>query len=243
MRRGSRSPPSLPGEIKIEAPSTDKDADVLVHPGAKAYLDDGQQSFFDRYGDDIFYGMLIFPVFGSMIAGAASYFRNDTRTRRLRLLQALLDLTKKAHLAPIDRGARRSSRSRPTSWWSRSSIRPNARNSTNSARMSFTLAIEQARFAIAARRTVLLEHGGTAPASTSRGLPPERRDRLRGRGLIRGTAEPELGPAPPLYCHSAVALASSLCQKASASSAVIRRRRPNGRHDSTRARRSRAGGC
>src|SRR5215831_6470184 len=58
---------AVPGEIKIEAPSTDKDADVVVHPGALAYLDDSQQSFFDKYGDEIFYGMLIFPVIGSAL--------------------------------------------------------------------------------------------------------------------------------------------------------------------------------
>jgi hypothetical protein len=28
---------AAPGEIKIEAPSTDKDADAVVHPGALAY--------------------------------------------------------------------------------------------------------------------------------------------------------------------------------------------------------------
>ncbi|MBO0716332.1 MAG: ABC transporter substrate-binding protein, partial [Rhizobiales bacterium] len=86
---------AMPGEIKIEAPSTDKDADVVAHPGALAYLNDSQQSFFDRYGDDIFYGMLIFPVFGSALAGLASYLRRDTRTRRLRLLQRVLDLVRK----------------------------------------------------------------------------------------------------------------------------------------------------
>ena len=90
---------ALPGEIKIEAPSTDKDADVVVHPGALAYLNDSQQSFFERYGDDIFYGMLIFPVFGSALAGLATYLRRDNRTRRLRLLQRVLDLVRKAHAA------------------------------------------------------------------------------------------------------------------------------------------------
>ena len=44
----------MPGEIKIEAPSTDKDGAVLVQHGALDYLSDNQQSFFDRYGDDIF---------------------------------------------------------------------------------------------------------------------------------------------------------------------------------------------
>ena len=90
---------ALPGEIKIAAPSTDKDADVVVHPGAVAYLSDSQQSFFDKYGDDIFYGMLIFPVFGSAIAGFATYLRSDTRTRRLRLLQRALDMVRGAHAA------------------------------------------------------------------------------------------------------------------------------------------------
>jgi len=45
-------------------------------------------------------GLLIFPVFGSAIAGLASYLRRDNRTRRLRLLQRLLDLVRKAHAAP-----------------------------------------------------------------------------------------------------------------------------------------------
>ena len=67
----------MPHEIKIEAPSTDKDANVLVHPGALAYLTDDQKTFFDRYGDTIFYGLLIFPIFGSAIAAVASYFTRN----------------------------------------------------------------------------------------------------------------------------------------------------------------------
>src|SRR5580704_10323534 len=89
----------LNGDVKIEAPSTDKDADALVHQGALDYLNDDQKTFFDKYGDDIFYGMLIFPVFGSAIAGLASYLRADSRTRRLRLLQKVLDLVRKVHAA------------------------------------------------------------------------------------------------------------------------------------------------
>jgi len=91
---------AMPGEIKIRAPATEKDANIVVHPGALAYLNDDQKSFFDKYGDDIFYGLLIFPIFGSAIAGVASYFRSSGRTRRLRLLQRLLDLTQKANHAP-----------------------------------------------------------------------------------------------------------------------------------------------
>lgn len=149
----------LPGEIKITAPSTDKDAAILVHPGALAYLTDDQKSFFDKYGDDIFYGLLIFPIFGSAIAGVASYFRNTGRTRRLRLLQRLLDLVRKAHAA--------------------ASLEALDHLETNldhlviaiihqseheeydqTVQTSFSLALDQARFAIASRRAVLRERGG-----------------------------------------------------------------------------------
>ena len=157
---------AVPGEIKIEAPSTDKDADAVVHPGALAYLNDSEKSFFDKYGDAIFYGMLIFPVFGSALAGMASYLRRDTRTRRLRLLQRVLDLVRKAHaaqnlealeqlqveadnlvIAIVHQGERE--------------------EFDETVRMSFAFALDQLRFAIAARRTAILDHSGTAPEATA----------------------------------------------------------------------------
>lgn len=155
-----------PGNIKIAAPSTDKDADVAVHPGALAYLSDSQQSFFDKYGDEIFYGMLIFPLLGSAIAAVASYLRRDGRTRRLRLLQRVLDLVRKTHAAQtleiIDQ------------------IQIDADNLViaivhqgeheefdETVRMSFSFALDQLRFALAARRAAI-EHGTGGAASGSR---------------------------------------------------------------------------
>jgi TRAP-type uncharacterized transport system substrate-binding protein len=158
----------LNGDVKIEAPSTDKDADALVHQGALDYLNDDQKTFFDKYGDDIFYGMLIFPVFGSAIAGLASYLRADSRTRRLRLLQKVLDLVRKVHAAQTLEAIEH--------------LQVEADNLViaiihlseheefdESVRMSFSFALDQLRFAIAARRTAILDHaeGGTeTPAST-----------------------------------------------------------------------------
>jgi TRAP-type uncharacterized transport system substrate-binding protein len=158
----------LNGDVKIEAPSTDKDADALVHQGALDYLNDDQKTFFDRYGDDIFYGMLIFPVFGSAIAGLASYLRSDSRTRRLRLLQKVLDLVRKVHAAQALEAIEH--------------LQVEADNLViaiihlseheefdESVRMSFSFALDQLRFAIAARRTAILDHaegGPEAPAST-----------------------------------------------------------------------------
>jgi TRAP-type uncharacterized transport system substrate-binding protein len=158
----------LNGDVKIEAPKTDKDADALVHQGALDYLNDDQKTFFDRYGDDIFYGMLIFPVFGSAIAGLASYLRADSRTRRLRLLQKVLDLVRKVHAAQTLEAIEH--------------LQVEADNLViaiihlseheefdESVRMSFSFALDQLRFAIAARRTAILDHaegGAEAPAST-----------------------------------------------------------------------------
>ena len=150
---------AMPGEVKIEAPSTDKDASVVVHPGALVYLNDDQKSFFDKYGDYIFYSLLIFPIFGSAIAGIAGYFRGSGRTRRLRLLQRLIDLVRKVHVAPTLAAL--------------DQLQLDADNLVvaiihqgehddydETVQMSFSLALDQIRFAIAARRAVLLGEGG-----------------------------------------------------------------------------------
>jgi TRAP-type uncharacterized transport system substrate-binding protein len=152
---------ALPGEIKIAAPSTDKDADVVVHPGALAYLSDSQQSFFDKYGDDIFYGMLIFPVFGSAIAGLASYLRSDSRTRRLRLLQRVLDLVRKAHAAQsveIIDGLQIDADNLVIAIIHQSEHE----EFDETVRMSFAFALDQLRFTIAARRAALVGQAGAA---------------------------------------------------------------------------------
>ncbi len=154
---------ALPGEIKIAAPSTDKDADVVVHPGALAYLSDSQQSFFDKYGDAIFYGLLIFPIFGSALAGVATYLTSGSRTRRLRLLQRVLHLVRKAHAAQTLETI--------------GQLQIDADNLViaiihqseheefdDTVRMSFAFALDQLRFTIAARRAAIIDHAGAAAA-------------------------------------------------------------------------------
>src|SRR5581483_1378499 len=54
---------------KIEKPDTDKDANVPVHPGAAAYLDGEMKTFFDRYNDLLYWGLMVFSFFGSALAG------------------------------------------------------------------------------------------------------------------------------------------------------------------------------
>ena len=43
----------------VKAASTDKDAAIPVHPGAKVYYDGEEQTFFEKYGDWVYIG----PIF------------------------------------------------------------------------------------------------------------------------------------------------------------------------------------
>jgi TRAP-type uncharacterized transport system substrate-binding protein len=151
---------AIPGEIKIQTPPTEKDARVVVHPGALAYLTDDQKTFFDKYGDDIFYGLLIFPIFGSAIAGLAGYFRSGGRTRRLRLLQRVLDLVRKAHTAP-SLEALDQMQADVDQLVIAIIHQAEHEEYDQGVQMSFSLAIDQARFAIDSRRAILLEQAGS----------------------------------------------------------------------------------
>jgi pyridoxal biosynthesis lyase PdxS len=101
--------------------------------------------------------MLIFPVFGSAIAGLATYLRSDGRTRRLRLLQRVLDLVRKAHAAQTLEAIEH--------------LQIEADNLViaiihqgeheefdETVRMSFAFALDQLRFTMAARRAAIVEH-------------------------------------------------------------------------------------
>lgn len=89
----------LPAAAKIETPDTDKDAAVPVHPGAAAYIDDELKTFFDRYNDLLYWGIMLLSFFGSGLAGLMSYTKADDRVRRMKALERLLDVTKAARSA------------------------------------------------------------------------------------------------------------------------------------------------
>jgi TRAP-type uncharacterized transport system substrate-binding protein len=151
---------ALPGEVKIQAPSTDKDAATLLHPGARIYLNDDEKSFFDRYGDEIFYGLLILPVLGSAMAGVATYFRGDHRTRRLRLLQRVLDLVRKVPMAPSLEALDKLQRD-VDNLVIAVIHQSEHEDYDETMQMSFSMALDQVRFALAERRAALIERGDT----------------------------------------------------------------------------------
>ena len=50
---------------RIEAPSTDKGTGLPVHSGAAAYIDDEEETFFDKYSDMIYMGAMVLGVLAS----------------------------------------------------------------------------------------------------------------------------------------------------------------------------------
>ena len=86
----------FPTVRQIQRPDTDKDAVVLAHPGAAAFIDDHLQSFFDKYSDFIYLGLMLLSGLGSGAAWLTSYSRADDQIRKLRPVETLLDLAKTA---------------------------------------------------------------------------------------------------------------------------------------------------
>ena len=56
---------SAPIARRIEAPSTDKGLTLPAHAGSAAYIDDDEQTFFDKYSDFIYIGAMLLGVVAS----------------------------------------------------------------------------------------------------------------------------------------------------------------------------------
>ena len=140
---------------KIEAPSTDKDAPVPVHPGAAAYIDGELKTFFDRYGDILFWGVMLASLLGSGMTGLLGYSRADDRVRRLRALEKLLDITKNARIAPTLQ-ALDELQAEMDAIQDTMIHEVEAQKLDQTAIAAFSLSFEQARFALADRRAALL---------------------------------------------------------------------------------------
>ena len=82
---------------QLSAPGTAKDADIPIHPGAKAYFEGEHKTFFDKYGDQLFYGSLLIGSITSLLAGAWRYFVVDgTADSPLGAVYALADRVRHA---------------------------------------------------------------------------------------------------------------------------------------------------
>ena len=89
----------LPGANRIEAPPTDKDATLPVHPGAAAYIDGEEETFFDKYSDFLYLGAMLISVLGSGLAALASRMNSRQHAEMEALLARLLDIHKRVRAA------------------------------------------------------------------------------------------------------------------------------------------------
>jgi len=69
----------VPGALKIEKPDTDKDAALLAHPGAAAYIDGTERTFMDKYSDYFWFSILLLSGFGSAAAWFRHYLKREER--------------------------------------------------------------------------------------------------------------------------------------------------------------------
>jgi TRAP-type uncharacterized transport system substrate-binding protein len=102
----------LPAIQGLETPATDKDAPLAVHSGAAAFIDGEQESFFDRYGDWFYLGVMALSLLGSGAAGLLGYESSARRRRAMEglsrlvaLLGAIRDETDETALSRIEREA------------------------------------------------------------------------------------------------------------------------------------------
>jgi TRAP transporter TAXI family solute receptor len=84
-------PNEYPFLTHVTAPSTDKDAYIPVHPGAAAFFEDTQQSFLDRYGNELFLLPMLLGLLASLLTVARKFvgFGPEKIARALDHLHAL----------------------------------------------------------------------------------------------------------------------------------------------------------
>src|ERR1700730_1449834 len=90
---------TVPIANRIEAPPADKAAPLPVHPGARAFLEDEEKSFFDQYSDIFYIGAMCLSVLGTAMAAAMARFKRQTAPDTDRILNRLIELIKEARSA------------------------------------------------------------------------------------------------------------------------------------------------
>ncbi len=148
---------------KIEKPDTDRDAAVPAHPGAAAFLDKDQKTFFDKYSDYLYFGLMLMSGLGSAAAWLGSYARADDRVKRLKILGRLLDIVKAARAAEaVDELAKL--REEVDAALGQTLCQVEANKLDESALMAFSLALAQAQLAISDRRAMLTAAAKPTPS-------------------------------------------------------------------------------
>jgi TRAP transporter TAXI family solute receptor len=148
----------VPVANRIEAPNTDKGAALPVHPGAAAYLDDEEETFFDKYSDFVYIGAMVLSLLGSGLAALASRMRTTNDEISDELLNRLTEIFKEARVAKS--AAELDLLEEETDELLISALRSDNRRSMDGVRLgALGIALQQARHAIAEKRRELLTSG------------------------------------------------------------------------------------
>lgn len=154
----------------IEAPSTDKDAALPVHPGAAAYYDNEEETFFDKYSDLIYISAMLLSVAGSAIAAVASRMSATSHSELDQLLERLLGVLRSARVAEsceaLDELERVTDEILVVGMGNRAIMGVDSHGMA-----ALSLALDQARHALRERRAHL---AGARPAAQVHSLPGAR---------------------------------------------------------------------
>jgi hypothetical protein len=155
----------FPSANRIEAPETNKDARLPVHPGAAAYIDGEEQSFFDIYGDWLYYGLFGFGLLGSAFAWMARLLTPAARVSNTQLFERLLSMLGSTRKAST--GDELDELERQTDDIFANAVRKAEAQALDETQlMTFSLALEHVRQAIAERRQSLLQRPRDAEVSS-----------------------------------------------------------------------------
>lgn len=92
---------TVPSATQLAAPDTEKDARQPVHIGAAAYLDGEQKTFFERYGDFFYIGVMAISLIGSGLAAAATRLKQNQHDDLRIVLDRLIALTRTARTVTV----------------------------------------------------------------------------------------------------------------------------------------------
>jgi TRAP transporter TAXI family solute receptor len=157
----------VPAAARIEKPDTDKDAAIPAHPGAAAYIDGTERTFFDKYSDYIWGGVLLLSVLGSGSAGLRHYLRRDERTlnslHRDKLLAAIAQVRKTDSIEELD------DLQRDADDFLRETLACYDDGAVNEGDLSaYSLVLEQFHHAVADRRTAIAPSAADLPRMRAR---------------------------------------------------------------------------
>lgn len=148
---------------RIESPEIVKGASLPVHPGASAYYEGEVQTFFERYGDWFYLGVMTLSIAGSGLAAMASSAAGRSRARNMALLSELLAIVRAAHA--VESAAELDHLEQNADEILAAALAKAGGGDIDTAGVAaFTLGLDQARRAITERRQILMNR----PPSRSR---------------------------------------------------------------------------